>query len=178
MAEAERRQRFEELYRENHGAVRGYLLRRADPEMAGEALSETFLAAWRRLDKLPPDALPWLLGTARKTLANQRRSSHRLSALRDRAAGAEMPAGGDPAERAGETELVRRALGELAERDREALLLVAWEGLEPGRAAAAAGCSRAAFAVRLHRARRRLREALGEFESPLPERSPDAMEVP
>jgi DNA-directed RNA polymerase specialized sigma24 family protein len=53
MADAARRQRFEDLYRDNYGAVRGYLLRRADPEGAQDALSETFLAAWRRLDNCP-----------------------------------------------------------------------------------------------------------------------------
>jgi RNA polymerase sigma-70 factor (ECF subfamily) len=177
MAEAARKQRFEELYHDNYGAVRGYLLRRADPEVAQDALSETFLAAWRRLDKLPPDPLPWLLGTARKALANQRRSSRRLSDLRDRAAGAEVPAGGDPAEHAGEAELVRRALGELSERDREALLLIAWEGLDPGRAAVAAGCSRAAFAVRVHRARQRLKTALGESTRTVSEHSHAPMEI-
>ncbi len=39
-------------------------------------------------------------------------------------------------------------------------MLVAWEGLDPGAAARASGCTRAAFAVRLHRARRRLERAL------------------
>jgi len=56
------------------------------------------------------------------------------------------------------------ALAGLRERDREVLLLVAWEGLEPARAAAALECSRAAFAVRLHRARRRLAAALERAE--------------
>jgi RNA polymerase sigma-70 factor, ECF subfamily len=172
-----RRQRFEELYREQYGAVRGYLLRRAEPELAADALSETFLAAWRRLDRLPPDPLPWLLGTARKALANQRRSARRLSALHERAAGAEPPPGGDPAERAGEAELLHRALRELPERDRELLMLVAWEGLDPGRAATAAGVSRATLAVRLHRARRRLAEALEALEAAPPAQSSDVMEV-
>jgi len=79
-----RRERFEGLYREHYGAVRGYLLRRAAPELASDALSEIFLAAWRRLDELPADdPLPWLIGTARKALANQRRSARCLGALRE-----------------------------------------------------------------------------------------------
>jgi RNA polymerase sigma factor (sigma-70 family) len=173
-----RRERFEQLYRENYGAVRGYLLRRADAELAQEALSETFLAAWRRLDRLPADALPWLLGTARKALANQRRSARRFGALRERAAGAEPPPGGDPAEGAsGDPELVRQALGALAPRDRETLMLVAWDGLDPGRAAAAAGCSRATFAVRLHRARSRLASALRALEDVPGVPAPDVMET-
>ena len=35
-------------------------------------------------------------------------------------------------------------------------MLVAWHGLSTARAARAAGCTRTAFGVRLHRARRRL----------------------
>jgi RNA polymerase sigma-70 factor (ECF subfamily) len=158
--------------------VRGYLLRRADPELASEALSETFLAAWRRLEQLPADdPLPWLIGTARKALANQRRSARRLGALRERAAGAAPPPAGDPAEDAGGSERVREALARLRERDREALMLVAWEGLEPSRAAAAAGCSSGAFAVRLHRARGRLAAALGALDEAAPRSTPDAMET-
>ena len=51
----------------------------------------------------------------------------------------------------------RRRLGE---RDREALLLVAWEGFSVAEAAVVLGCSRGAFAVRLHRARRKLGQRL------------------
>jgi RNA polymerase sigma-70 factor (ECF subfamily) len=49
------------------------------------------------------------------------------------------------------------ALGRLGERDREALLLTYWEGLEPDRAAAVLEISRDAFNQRVHRARQRLR---------------------
>jgi DNA-directed RNA polymerase specialized sigma24 family protein len=43
---------------------------------------------------------------------------------------------------------------------------VAWHGLSPARAARAAGCTRAAFAVRLHRARARLAAQLEAPEHP------------
>ena len=82
-----RRERFERVYRDHHSAVRAYVLRRAEPELAQDALSETFLAAWRRLDELPGDIpCPWLLATARRTLSNQRRSVRRLGGLRERVA--------------------------------------------------------------------------------------------
>ena len=55
---------------------------------------------------------------------------------------------------------LRAALDRLRPIDREALLLTAWEGLSTERAARAAGCSRATFHVRLHRARKRLAQAL------------------
>jgi RNA polymerase sigma factor (sigma-70 family) len=172
-----RRDRFEGVYRDHHPAVRAYLLRRAEPELAQEALSETFLAAWRRLDELPDDPLPWLLATARRTLANQRRSARRLGGLRERMAGSETTEAADPAEQVADAELVRRALATLSEADREVLMLVAWEGLDPASAAQVAGCSRAAFAVRLHRARKRLDRALFALEFPLGAPAYDAMEV-
>jgi RNA polymerase sigma-70 factor (ECF subfamily) len=43
-------------------------------------------------------------------------------------------------------------------------MLVAWHGLSGARAARAAGCSRAAFAVRLHRARARLAAEVAALE--------------
>jgi RNA polymerase sigma-70 factor (ECF subfamily) len=51
------------------------------------------------------------------------------------------------------------ALSTLGARDREVLLLHAWEGLQGEDLAAALGCSTGAAAARLHRARRRLRAA-------------------
>jgi RNA polymerase sigma factor (sigma-70 family) len=172
-----RRDRFEGVYRDHHPAVRAYLLRRAEPELAQDALSETFLVAWRRLDELPADPLPWLLATARRTLANQRRAARRLGGLRERMAGRETAVAVDPSEQVADAELLRRALATLSEADREALMLVAWEGLGRARAAQVAGCSRATFAVRLHRARKRLDRALFALEFPLPARTYDAMEV-
>ena len=62
--------------------------------------------------------------------------------------------------------MVRAALAQLSERDRETLMLVAWEGLSSARAARAAGCTRAGFAVRLHRARARLATQLASIEPP------------
>ena len=51
------------------------------------------------------------------------------------------------------------ALAELSELEREAVLLVAWDGLANRDAAAVAGCSLRAFEVRLSRARARLDRA-------------------
>jgi RNA polymerase sigma-70 factor, ECF subfamily len=159
-----RTQLFEELFRNNYAAVRGYALRRTSPEAAQDAVAETFLVAWRRFDDVPDDALPWLFGVARRVLANQRRSSGRGAALEQRIAGADTGATADMEESLGEAEAVRAALRLMSERDREALVLVAWHGLSGARAAKAAGCSRTAFDVRLHRARRRLAALLEGIE--------------
>jgi RNA polymerase sigma-70 factor (ECF subfamily) len=154
---ATRDERFEGLFKANYPAVRAYALRRISGDGAQDVVAETFLVAWRRLDEVPADALPWLYGVARRVLANRRRTADRSAALEERLAGAEPRiAGRDPGDSAGDAEILRIALGRLSEPSREALMLVAWHGLSGARAARAAGCSRTAFAVRLHRARARL----------------------
>jgi RNA polymerase sigma factor (sigma-70 family) len=165
--EQTRPQLFEELFRKTYPAVRGYALRRTSPEAAQDAVAETFLVAWRRFDDVPDDALPWLFGVARRVLANQRRASGRGEALQQRLAGAGTGLPASPEESVTESDVVRAALARLSERDREALMLAAWHGLSGKRAARAAGCTRAAFDVRLHRARRRLAAQL-EILDPSP----------
>ena len=60
---------------------------------------------------------------------------------------------------------VLRALAKLSERDRDLLLLSAWDGLTAAEIAAAVGCSGTAAKVRLHRARRRLQRQLAELDT-------------
>ena len=159
-----RQERFERLFRANHAAVRGYALRRAPAEVAQDVVAETFLVAWRRLEDVPEDALPWLFGVARRVLANERRSADRRAALEQRVASAEVAGTSDAGDRVGEAELMRAALAGLSESHREALMLVAWHGLTGARAARAAGCSATTFAVRLHRARAKLAAQLALLE--------------
>ena len=148
--------RFEAVFRANYANVLAYALRRVGPHEAEDIAADTFAVAWRRLSSVPPDALPWLYGVARRTIANHRRGSRRRTALVVRLSREPPNRSADLAEGIAERAGVVAALERLSERDREALRLVAWEGLEPRRAARAAGCSSGAFAVRLHRARRRL----------------------
>ena len=54
------------------------------------------------------------------------------------------------------------ALARLGRRDREVLMLTAWEGLTPKETATALGCTHAAARMRLSRAKRRLRAALDQ----------------
>lgn len=154
------------MFRETYPKVRAYALRRTSPDVAHDVVAETFLVAWRRFDEVPEDALPWLYGVARKTLANQRRSSDRGAALAQRLAGAESLA--DPphvTDGIDDAEIVRLAMARLSDIQREALMLVAWHGLTGSRAARAAGCSSATFAVRLYRAKARLAAELAALES-------------
>jgi RNA polymerase sigma-70 factor, ECF subfamily len=162
---ADRDERFERCFREHYPRVLAYGLRRLPSRTAAEDVAaETFLVAWRRRDALPDDALPWLLGIARHVIHNERRSARRRARLEARLLaqpGRVAPAAADtaPVGSAG----VLDALGRLGERDREVLLLTTWDGLDHRRAAAVLGCSRGAFAVRLHRARNRLARAMNDL---------------
>jgi RNA polymerase sigma-70 factor (ECF subfamily) len=77
--------------------------------------------------------------------------------LIERLQGADVPAWIEPADIDHELGAALASLGAL---DREALLLVAWEGLDHQDAAIVMGCSTGAFSVRLHRARRKLAASL------------------
>ena len=75
--------RFEALYAEHFGRVLAYVLRRAPAAVAADVVADVFLVAWRRLERVPAEPLPWLLSVARKTLANERRGGRRRAALVD-----------------------------------------------------------------------------------------------
>jgi RNA polymerase sigma factor (sigma-70 family) len=165
-----RRRQFEELYQAHRGQVLGYALRRVEqPEDAADVISEVFVIAWRRLEQIPDGdaARLWLYGTARRVLANHRRGERRRYALaarlRDELAAHEARA---PVGR--ELSTLAEAFRRLSESDQELLALEGWEGLGPAEIAAVLGCSRNAARIRLHRARRRLRERLGAAEQDLP----------
>jgi RNA polymerase sigma-70 factor, ECF subfamily len=157
-----RSDRFEALARESLEPLRRYLARRTDAETAADVLGDTLLVAWRRFDDVPAEPLPWLYGVARKVLANHRRGAERRSALADRARAHATPFAPDPADAVGLRADLVRALAGLSETDRELVRLVAWEGLSVAEAADVLGCRRGTAAVRLHRARKRLRAALSD----------------
>src|SRR4051794_25865023 len=117
------------MYQKHCDAVRAYVRRRLSADEVDETLADVWLVAWRRRASLPADALPWLYGTARRVLANQRRGGARRLALVARLTTA-MPE--PPSLADGE---LSAALARLAPGDREALLLTAWEGLEAADAA-------------------------------------------
>lgn len=155
--EDEQRHRFETIFRMYYGDVLAYARRRTTPEAAADAVADAFLAAWRRIDDVPREPLPWLLGVARRVLANQSRGDRRRDALQ-----AKMLIHGPPATSATEAEDKEAliAVTRLPKAEREAITLIAWEGLTPSQAAASLGCSTVALRVRLYRARRRLAREL------------------
>jgi len=162
-----REHRFTALYDAHYHRILGYARRRCSADDAFDVVAETFTVAWRRLDDVPHDehALYWLYATARRVLANHRRGERRraslIDALESNASAAVTPGSSS------EARTVAAALAQLREEDRELLLLVAWEGLEPAAIAEVVRCSRNAARIRVHRARRRFAQALAAVDADL-----------
>lgn len=157
-----REERFRVLYEQHVGQLARYVSRRTPSTDVQDVVADAFLTAWRRFDDLPHDPLPWLFVTARKLIANRHRSTERRGALYDKLK-AEAPMSSQQAAH-DLSDIDRRllaAISELPDAEREAFMLVAWDGLDRRRAARAAGCSAATFRMRLHRARRRLKNEIG-----------------
>lgn len=153
------RTRLEHLWHDHYDDLFAYACRRADKDVAADAVADAFLVAWRRLDQVPTHPLPWLIGVTRRCLANRARSGRRLDALRVRLRSVRPETAPDPAER-GDVSALAAAFRKLSPKDREAIALAAWEELTPRAAAEAMGCTLAAYKVRLHRARTRLQAHL------------------
>jgi len=160
---------FDELFRASYRDVLRYASRRLSTRAAAEDVTaETFAIAWRRLDAMPADALPWLYGIARHVIHNELRSAHRRDRLMARLSADQRQSLQTSSEPSQDLRDVLGALGRLSERDQEVLRLAAWEGLTPSSGAVVLGCSRGAFAVRLHRARRRLAAEMRVGRPPSP----------
>jgi RNA polymerase sigma-70 factor (ECF subfamily) len=160
MDRPDREEEIRTLYRAHAQRVLAYALRRgASRADAEDLVIETFLICWRRWGEVSEPGLPWLLGVARRVLANQKRSAARQAALEKRLTESDAAAPSPEPASPPDHELLR-SLGRLDEDDREVLLLVAWDGLTQSEAAQALGMSRTTFAARLERARTRLAKIL------------------
>jgi RNA polymerase sigma-70 factor (ECF subfamily) len=162
--------RFTQLYEAHYDAVERYVRRRLDDSAVRDVVAEVFLTAWRRLNELPAEPLPWLYGTARRVLANERRGAQRRVALAGRIAENTGTDSEDHADAVADRTAMATALSRLSDEDAECLRLVGWEELTLREAARVLGCSLPAVAMRLHRARARLRQELSATAATVPAR--------
>ncbi|WP_033325755.1 RNA polymerase sigma factor [Streptomyces yerevanensis] len=164
---------FAALFDRHADAVHRYAARRLGGEVADDLVAETFTTAFQQRHRYDPargagaDARPWLFGIATNLVGRHRRAeARRFKAM------ARVPALADHdeplADRAADrvvARAVRRelaaALAALPARHRDVLLLVAWGDLSYGEAAQALDIPVGTVRSRLHRARSKLREALG-----------------
>jgi len=169
---------FEAFYRAHLESIRRFVARRvSDPQLAADLTSDVFLAAidsahGYRPARGTPSA--WLHGIARRVVAGEvrrqateRRAVGRLAGRRT----LDVDSRHRIEERIDAEREARRvfaAIGTLPSRDRAVLELVAVDGMSIGEAAEALGLSPGTARVRLHRARRRLDQALPTLEGITP----------
>ena len=160
---------FAGLYDRHAVPIHRYVSRRLGEGMADDIVADTFLAAFRRrkdYDLQRPDARPWLYGIAANLIGKHRRAEVRM--LR-----AFARTGADPAVEGHADRIDSRvsaaavqwdlagAVAGLSAGDRDVLLLVAWADLSYEQTAAALGIPLGTVRSRLHRARAKIRQALG-----------------
>jgi RNA polymerase sigma factor (sigma-70 family) len=163
--------RFAELYARCHRAIRGYCSRRVAADAVDDAVAETFLTVWRRLDDVPDGdeaALVWTYGVAHRVIGHQLRTTARRGRLHDRLRSVGSPPAAATEESAvglDERRLVLAALARLSHTDAEVLRLVECAQLSSADVAAALRIEPDAARQRLHRARRNLARAYGRLQS-------------
>ncbi|WP_327002728.1 sigma-70 family RNA polymerase sigma factor [Dactylosporangium sp. NBC_01737] len=155
-----REERFRCLHRDTYADLLRFVERRVPVSEAEDVVSAVFLTAWRRFEEVPVEARPWLFAVARNTMANRTRGWRRRRALDVRLASLDADEPSDDSAAAAARIDLERAWRALSAADREVLALIAFDGLTAEQAAAVLGCRRSTFAMRLSRARTRLRTAL------------------
>ncbi|MGN9838398.1 RNA polymerase sigma factor [Nonomuraea sp. H19] len=163
-------ERFAAIFDRYYPEIHGYAARRLGSSLADDVAAETFLIAFDKrigYDVARTDARPWLYGIASNLIARHHRAEVRQYRALAKAGTEDLAE--DHADRvAGVVDAVARklrlaqALAEIADGDRDVLLLVAWAELTSEEAGRALGIPAGTARSRLHRARKRIQAALGE----------------
>ncbi|WP_308249823.1 RNA polymerase sigma factor [Sphaerisporangium fuscum] len=152
------------------GEIHSYVARRLGPDNAEDVVAETFLTAFRKRDRYDPSRASvraWLYGIATKLIGRQRRSEMRaLRALGRFAPERDTEGHEDRVAAQVSAETMRpklaRAMAGLSRGDRDVVLLVALAGLSHDEIATALGIPYGTVGSRLNRARKKLRQVLGD----------------
>lgn len=160
---------FAELFDRYFAQLHRYAARRLGRAGGDDVASETLLVAFSRRDTFDPDkgtVRAWLFGIATNLIHGQQRDEIRgYRAYARAAADTTVPGHEDRATARVAAGTARNrilaALADLSTGDRDALLLVVWGEMSHEEAAAALDVPVGTIGSRMHRARRRLRAALG-----------------
>ena len=152
---------FAQLYNRHYRPIHDFCRRRVTSDLVDDAVSETFLTAWRRLDDVPTgdEALVWLYRVAYRGVGHQWRSTARRQRLEDRLRSVvhrPASAADDSIVDGHEHHLVLAAAARLNNTDVEVLRLVAWEQLSFADIAALLEIEPNAVRQRLQRAKQNL----------------------
>lgn len=163
-------QAFAAVFERHHTPIHRYLARRLGADLADELAAEVFAVAFskrRRYDGSYADAAPWLYGIATRLVQRHwRREARELRAYARTGVDPFAPGHDDEADRRADSAAagpaLAAALAGLPREERDVLLLYAWAELGYGEIALALGIAPGTVKSRLHRARGRLRQSLGE----------------
>jgi len=145
-----------------------------DAQLAGDVTQEAFLRAWRRLNELHDDArfAAWLCGIVRHLAIDARRSAagRKRKTAPDDSALATTPAGNteeplDGLARMEQSDRIAQALEQLDEVSRTVIVLRYFENVGSAEIARLTDSTPTAVNMRLTRARRALKELLGNLEN-------------
>lgn len=165
-------ERFAILYDRHHQRVHRYVARRLGHDLADDLMAETFLIAFQaraRYDLAYADARPWLYGIATNLIGRRHRAETRfwrliaqtgvddtveppIDQVTDRVTAQSM-----------RRELASAVAG-LPRGQRDVLLLTAAGGLSAEEIASALGIAKGTVHSRLNRARKKMRNVLGETD--------------
>jgi len=163
MAEAD----LARLFRGQVDTVYRYCWMRLGELEADDVTSEVFAVAWEKGGEIPPAARrAWLLGVARKLVANRLRSRKKHWALISRYGVEHARQAPDPAATVVAAAGLRSALSKLRPADQEVLVLAAMSDLSQVQLGQVLGCTSKAAGVRLSRARARLSQELKQQNEP------------
>lgn len=152
---------FDALFAAHAPAVHRFMARRAASADVEDLTADVFVIAWRRREQFTDGAeLPWLYRTAGYVLANHHRKQRPIPLHR-------VPEGEAPdtVQWPGDADDIRQVFAGLSARDRQILLLSAWDGLSGEQLAAVLGLSRGGADAALSRARARLRDAWSRVDA-------------
>ncbi|MEV5749605.1 RNA polymerase sigma factor [Actinoallomurus sp. NPDC052308] len=164
---------FAALYERHAPHISRYVARRLGDDMADDVTAETFYRAFekrRHYDLGRPDARPWLYGIAANVMAQYHRKETRMLRAFARSGadpvvqtyGGQLDTADDRVMATGMHQSLATALAGLSRAHREVLLLIAWADLSYEETAQALGVSVGTVRSRLHRARKKIRAALGD----------------
>jgi len=162
---------FEAFYRDHLDRIYGFITRRvADPNLAADLTADVFVAAIESAHTYRKDRgslTGWLFGVARNVVNAERRRTARALTVEHRIAGRRLLDDAEIArmeariDAAADARRAYQAMDRLSEADRAVLELAALDGLALPDVAQVLGITPVAARVRLHRARRRIRDLLG-----------------
>jgi RNA polymerase sigma-70 factor (ECF subfamily) len=166
---------FAGLYDRHAAALHRYVARRLGDSAADDIVAEAFLDAFRRRHKYDfrvRDARPWLYGIAANLMGKHSRAEVRMLRAyartgRDPVRAGDAVSGAEIDGRLSAQAIQRdlaAALAALAAADRDVLLMVAWADLSYREVAAALHIPVGTVRSRLHRARAKVRTALGGYD--------------